>query len=135
MMMRGFAELLFTVLWIIHTAYGKSSYLKKTTTKNNKTSRGSVLDLPDMSRAMRLKPDFCLCENRGADMLCSNSAQLISVFVFATQIVYTFVQNFKLLACFCDQYRLFFCRTWLETNIFGFLNFSHAKTQIGKTTY
>ena len=33
------------------------------------------------------RPDFCLCENKGADQLCSNcTADLISVFVYATQI-------------------------------------------------
>ena len=35
------------------------------------------------------KPDFCLCENKGADQLRSNvSAKLISAFVFATRIVH-----------------------------------------------
>ena len=44
------------------------------------------------------KPDICLCENKGADQLCSNctAAQLISAFVFATQIVLIFSINLKL---------------------------------------
>ena len=32
------------------------------------------------------KPDFCICEIKGADQLCGNH-KLISAFVFATQIV------------------------------------------------
>ena len=44
-----------------------------------------------MSCIMR-KQDFCLCENKGADQLCSTctskgQGQLISAFVFATRIV------------------------------------------------
>ena len=34
----------------------------------------------------RRKPDFCLCKNKGTDQLCRN-CQLISAFVFATQIL------------------------------------------------
>ena len=34
------------------------------------------------------KPDFYLCENKGADQLRGNTAKLISAFVFSTQIVY-----------------------------------------------
>ena len=33
------------------------------------------------------KPDFCICENKGADQLRSDAAKLISAFVFATRIV------------------------------------------------
>ena len=33
------------------------------------------------------KPDFCLCENKDADQLRSNTAQLISAFVFAIRVV------------------------------------------------
>ena len=37
------------------------------------------------------KPTFCICENKGADLLCGNrcavTVQLISTFVFATKIV------------------------------------------------
>ena len=39
-----------------------------------------------MSLVMR-KPDFCICENKDADQLRSNTAQLISAFVFAIRIV------------------------------------------------
>ena len=39
----------------------------------------------DMSRVMR-KPAFCICENKG-QISCAVTAQLISAFVFATQIV------------------------------------------------
>ena len=45
------------------------------------------------------KPAFCICENKDAD-----TAKLISVFVFATQIVqslYFLNTNFKPLAIFC----------------------------------
>ena len=55
------------------------------------------------------KPDFCLCENKGADQLRGSFAvtvKLISAFVFATRIVNisssSYIPNFKLLACFCD---------------------------------
>ena len=53
-----------------------------------------------MSHVMR-KQDICICENKGADQLCV-TAQLISVFVFATWIV-QYSQSFKTLACFCDH--------------------------------
>ena len=49
-----------------------------------------------------IKLDFCLCKNKGADQ---HTAQLISGFVFATQIVqFLFCSNqrFKFLAFFCD---------------------------------
>ena len=39
-----------------------------------------------MSHVMR-NPDFCICENKGADQLCSYNSQSISTFVFATKIV------------------------------------------------
>ena len=39
-----------------------------------------------MSHVMR-KPDFRLCENKGADQLWSITAQLTSAFVFAARIV------------------------------------------------
>ena len=39
-----------------------------------------------MSLVMR-KPAFCICENKDADQLRSVTAQLISAFVFASQIV------------------------------------------------
>ena len=34
-----------------------------------------------------IKPDFCICQNKGADKLHSVTVQLIRAFVFATQIV------------------------------------------------
>ena len=34
-----------------------------------------------------IKPAFSICENKGADQLPGNTAQLISAFVFATWIV------------------------------------------------
>ena len=58
------------------------------------------------------KQDFCLCENKGAD-------QLISAFVFATRTVQNlspssiYVQNFKLLACFCV------CTGWFVSDMVG----------------
>ena len=39
-----------------------------------------------LSRLVR-KPDFCICEIKDADQLRGFTAKLISVFVFATQIV------------------------------------------------
>ena len=45
-----------------------------------------MLNLFHMSRIVR-KPDFCLCENKGAYQLRSNTEKLISAFVFATRIV------------------------------------------------
>ena len=50
------------------------------------------------------KPDFCLCENKGADQLRSN-CKADHAFVFAKWIVQfssTYSQNFKHLACLCD---------------------------------
>ena len=42
-----------------------------------------------MSCVMR-KPEFCLCENKGADQLRSNCFS------------FSYIQNFKLLACICE---------------------------------
>ena len=57
-----------------------------------------------MSHIVR-KPDFSLCENKGADQLRSNcTAKLISAFVFATQMVqclYFLNPNFPTLVIFC----------------------------------
>ena len=39
-----------------------------------------------LSRLVR-KSAFCICENKDADQLCSNTAKLISAFVFAIWIV------------------------------------------------
>ena len=51
-----------------------------------------------MSRVVR-KPDFCICENKDPDQLCSNP-KLISAFVFATHIVQSFFfLNPKFQAC------------------------------------
>ena len=49
-----------------------------------------MLCCPYLSCVMR-KPEFCLCENKGADQLCSNCTvpQLISAFVFTTRITST----------------------------------------------
>ena len=42
------------------------------------------------------KPAFCICENKDADQLRSNTAKLISAFVFSTQIVQSlYVLNTK----------------------------------------
>ena len=54
-----------------------------------------------MNHIMR-KPDFYLCENKGADQLCSNfTADLRLCFRF-TDISSSYIQNFKLLVCVCD---------------------------------
>ena len=50
------------------------------------------------------KPDFCLCENKGADQL-GNNCDLISAFVFTTRIVqflYFLNSNFHPPAIFCN---------------------------------
>ena len=64
-------------------------------------SLGDTLATYYMSRIMR-KPDFCLCQNKGK-IGCAVTAHLISVFVFATQIVqFLFFLNTKFLAiCSC----------------------------------
>ena len=46
------------------------------------------------------KTGFCLCKNTGAETSCAVTAQLISAFVFATQIVQSlFFLNLKFQAC------------------------------------
>ena len=67
------------------------------------------------------KPDFCICENKGADQLCSDcTADQHLCFRYSdSTISSTYHQNFKPLACFCVQADL--CRTWSETLKFGFL--------------
>ena len=62
------------------------------------TRRDNVFLQYHMSRSMR-KPDFCLCENKGAV-----TAKLINTFVFATRIVhfiFFIVRKFQPLAIFC----------------------------------
>ena len=63
------------------------------------------------------KPAACMGENKG-QIICAVTAQLISVFVFATQIVQSpprpFLNpNFKLLACFCG------CAGWFVSDLAG----------------
>ena len=56
-----------------------------------------------MSRVVR-KPAFAYAKTK-TQISCAETAQLISAFVFATQIVqslYFLIQNFKLLAIFCS---------------------------------
>ena len=51
------------------------------------------------------KPDFCLCENKGADQLCSNCTadqRLCFRYSDSTMSLLLYSQNFKPLACFCD---------------------------------
>ena len=68
------------------------------------------------------KPIICIGENK-VQISFAVTAKLISAFVFATQIVQSlssYIQNFKLLACFCDCTAQFV--TDLEgTQIDGFL--------------
>ena len=55
-----------------------------------------------MSRIVR-KRDFCLCENKGADQLCSNcTADQRLCFRYKDRTIFfsTYVQNFKLLTFF-----------------------------------
>ena len=54
------------------------------------------------------KPDFCLCENKGADQLHSNCEADLRLIAFTTRIpvvefLFFLNRNFKLLACFCDS--------------------------------
>ena len=55
------------------------------------------------------KPDFCLCENKGTDQLSSNCTadQHLCFRYLDGTIPLLLVQNFKLLACFCDGTGLF----------------------------
>ena len=51
------------------------------------------------------KPDFGLCENKGADQLCSNcKADQLLCFLYTDRTISLLLKykNFKLLACFCD---------------------------------
>ena len=55
-------------------------------------------------RCILRKPDFCICENKGANQLCSNCTADQRLCFFATRLVQFFFylsQNFKPLACFC----------------------------------
>ena len=75
------------------------------------------------------KPAFCICENKDADQLRSNTAKLISAFVFATQIVESLFflnPNFKPLAIFSD------CTARFVSDLVGTPEdrFSHNKAQI-----
>ena len=83
------------------------------------------------SRIVR-KPDFCLCENKGADQLRGNCeadpqisfaviAKLISAFVFATRIVqFLYFLNPKFPAS-SHLVQLGLFQTWSETPKTGFL--------------
>ena len=71
-----------------------------------------LIDSYNMSPVIR-KPDFCICENKGADQLRGNTkaqisfavtAKLISAFVFATRVVqslYFLNPKFQDLTIFC----------------------------------
>ena len=64
----------------------------------------------NLGRVMR-KPDFSLCENKGADQLCSNcTADQHLCFCYIS----SSIRNLKLLGCFCDCTG-WLCWTWSET--------------------
>ena len=73
------------------------------------------------------KPEFCLCENKDADQLCSYcavNAQLISAFVFLCSDSTTPpVPKSEISSCslFSVTVQAGLCRTWSETLKTGFL--------------
>ena len=71
------------------------------------------------------KFDYRLCENKGADQLCSNcTADLISAFVFATWIVqflFFLNQKFQAFSFFSGTAQPGLCRTWSEAPNTDFL--------------
>ena len=72
-----------------------------------------------MSRIVR-KPDFCLCENKGADQLrchCEAGQRLCSSYTDSSS---SKIRNFRLLSCFCDCTGGF-VSTWSEPPKTGFL--------------
>ena len=78
-----------------------------------------------LSRVLR-KPDFCICENK-TQISFPVTAQLISTFVFTTQIVQStyFLQNLKPLAILCG------CTAWFVWGMVGNpeARFSHNEAQ------
>ena len=69
-----------------------------------KISELTVPIIANLSHIMR-KLDFCICQKKKAQISCAVTAQLISAFVFATQIVqflFYYSQYFKPLACSCN---------------------------------
>ena len=76
------------------------------------------------------KPDFCLCENKDTDQLCSNCTadQRLCFRYTVSTISSTSIQNFKLLACFSD------CTGWFVSDLVGNSNcwFSHTVAQMIK---
>ena len=61
------------------------------------------------------KPDFCLCENKGADQLRSNyeADQRLCFHYTDSTIPPTYTQNFKILASFCG------CTGWFVSHMVG----------------
>ena len=80
-----------------------------------------------MSHVMR-EPDFGLCENKGADQLCSNCTadQLLLVLLHGLYNSSTNTQKFKLLALFCE------CTDHFVSDLVGNINcwLSRAKAHI-----
>ena len=79
----------------------------------------AIISISYMSSIMR-KPDFCLCENKGADQLRSKQ---LSAFVFATWIVqFLFFLNLEFpVSSHLLIVQLILCLTWSKTQIVGFL--------------
>ena len=77
-----------------------------------------------------IKPNFCLCKNKGAGQLCSNyTTQMTNTFVFAirtVQCLFFFKPNFKLLTIFCS------CTGRFVSDLVGSPNdrFSHVTAHI-----
>ena len=76
------------------------------------------------------KPTICICENKGADQLRSNTAKLISAFVFARPLLSKLCdRNFQPLAISCAC-KLDLCQTWSKTKIVGFLMRRHILSDV-----
>ena len=80
-----------------------------------------ILNLQYMSRIIR-KPDFCLCENKDTDQLCSNCTadqRLLFLLLGQYNSSITSTQNLKSLSSETVQANL--CQTRSETPKTGFL--------------
>ena len=65
------------------------------------------------------KPDFCLCENKGASN-CEADQRLCFRYSDSTVPLVLKSKIFKLLALFCDYVQVGLCRTWSETTLLVF---------------
>ena len=99
-------------------------------TKNNMSPTFGLGDI--MSHDVMKKKTFCICENKGANQLCSNwrvTAKLISAFVFTTRIVqflYFLNPKFPASSHLLCLYSSVYVRTVLKSHCW----FSHEVAQI-----